>query len=157
MNNRTQHEFAAPQQERIDAAEVTAEELGAQMTAAAQEQEGEAMAALEQDQEQMLAQVREGIGELFEDGWTAEELAAFSQDPSSQEAIANGHSVARAACAYLRAKHATIRRRGVPTARTIAASAYERENPIEGMTDEQFDAFSKRAQAAMMEGRKVRI
>ena len=157
MNNRTQQVLGAPEQERIHAAEITAEELGAQMTTAAQAQEGEAIDALEQEQDQMLAQVREGIGELFEDGWTAQELAAFSQDPAAQEAIASGHSVARAACAYLRAKHATIRRRGVPTARTIAAGAFERESPIEGMTDEQFDAFSKRAQAAMMEGRKVRI
>ena len=157
MNNRTQQELGMQEHERPDAGEITAQELGAQMTGGAQASEAEAMDALEQQQDQLMAQVREGIGELFEDGWTAEELAAFSQDPAAQEAIANGHSVARAACAYLRAKHTVTRRRGVPTARTIAASAFERENPIEGMTDEQFDAFSRRAQAAMMEGRKVRI
>ena len=79
---------------------------------------------LEEEGAALEAEIREAIGELFEDGWTAEELAAFSQDPSAQEAIANGHSVARAACAYLRAKSAVIRRRGVPTARKIAASAF---------------------------------
>jgi len=143
--------------QRVSAAEISAQELGAQMAQTAVEEDDAAADAQAQQQEEMLAQVREGISELFADGWTAEELAAFSQDPAAQEAIAGGHSVARAACAYLRAKQAHIRRHGVPTARTIAASSLRQDNPIESMTDEQFDAFSKRAQAAMLEGRKVRI
>ncbi|MBR5560164.1 MAG: hypothetical protein IKU73_01980 [Clostridia bacterium] len=157
MNNRTHQEQAeiAPAQE--NAAEITAQELGAQMMQGAQREEDAEIRAMQQEQEELLEQVRQGIGELFEDGWTAQELAAFSQDRNAQEAIAGGHSVARAACAYLRRNQNAVRRRGVPTARTIAAGAFERENPIEGMTDEQFDAFSRRAQAAMMQGRKVRI
>ena len=106
--------------------------------------------------QELEAQIREGIGMLFEDGWTAQELAAFASDPHVREAIAKGHGVARAACAYLKEKLAS-RRHGVPTARMSAAGAYMQDNPIEGMTDEQFDAFSRKAQAAMMAGQKVRL
>ena len=148
-NHMTQEERMIPQ---ADAGEISAAELGAQMT---QEMPDPAHQE-EQEQEAALDAVREGIGELFEDGWTAQELAAFSQDPAAREAIAKGHSVARAACAYLRAKM-SARRHGVPTARTIATGAHAQENPVENMTDEQFDAFSRRAQAAMMEGKKVRM
>ena len=153
MERWTREELLAADRE-ADAAQVCAQELGEELTQDAPAQEE--AAAQEGAQEETLDAVREGIGELFEDGWTAQELAAFSQDPAAREAIAKGHSVARAACAYLRAKM-SARRHGVPTARTIATGAHAQENPVENMTDEQFDAFSRRAQAAMMEGKKVRM
>lgn len=134
--------------------EISAIELEDSMTQDAQEQMGQAQM---EEHEALAARVREGIGELFEDGWTAEELKAFSEDPGAKAAIARGHSVARAACAYLRMKLAGSRKRGVPTARTIATGGYVQDNPIEQMTDEQFDAFSRRVHAAMMEGKRVRI
>lgn len=139
-------------QHREDAGEITAEQLGAEMTQNAQ------MAAeqtQEEERQEQTERVKEGIGELFEDGWSAQELTAFSQDAQVHEAIAKGHSVARAACAYLRARG--MRRYGVPTTRTIATADYAQDNPIEMMSDEQFDAFSRRAQAAMMSGKRVRM
>lgn len=135
-----------------DVGEITAQELGAEMT---QDAQAEAAQTQEEERRERLDRVKEGIGELFEDGWSAQELTAFSQDAQVREAIAKGHSVARAACAYLHAKG--MRRHGVPMARTIATAEYAQDNPIETMTDEQFDAFSRRAQAAMMSGKRVRM
>ena len=133
-----------------DAGEITAQELGADLAAGAQEQDAQAEA------DERMSDIREGIGELCEDGWSAEELAALSQDAAAREAIAAGKSVARAACAYLRAKGAA-KKRGVPTARAIAAGAHEASGAIDRMTDEEFDAFSRKAHASMMSGKKVRI
>lgn len=143
-------EYVAPHAE--EAGEVTAAQLGAEMT---QDAQAQGMREQAQETNEQMDLVREGVGELFEDGWSAQELTAFSQDPTVHEAIAKGHSVARAACAYLRAR--LSRRYGVPTARTIATAEPAQENPIESMTDEQFDAFSRRAQAAMMSGKQVRL
>ena len=133
-----------------DAGEITAQELGADIAEAAQEHNAQAEA------DERMSDIREGIGELFEDGWTAAELAALSQDETAREAIAAGKSVARAACAYLRAKGAA-KKRGVPTARAIAAGEHEASGASERMTDEEFDAFSRKARLAMMEGKKVRM
>lgn len=153
MERWTQEELMAADREE-DMAQVSAAELGEEMAADAQAVHADEALG---EQETLLAQVREGIGELFEDGWTAAELTAFSQDEGAKEAIAAGKSVARAACAYLRAKLGTGRKRGVPTARAIATGGYAQESPIDAMTDEEFDAFSRKAQAAMMSGKKVRI
>lgn len=153
MDRWTQAELAAADRE-ADMAEISAQELGEEMTAQAQEEHADEAT---DGQEALLISVREGIGELFEDGWTAAELAAFAQDEGAKDAIAAGKSVARAACAYLRAKLSAGRKRGVPTARAIATGGYAQGTPIDAMTDEEFDAFSRKAQAAMMSGKKVRI
>lgn len=153
MDRWTQAELMAADRER-DAAEVSAAELGAEMAEAAQaEHTQDAM----REEDEMLMRASEGIGELYEDGWTAAELQAFVMDENAQEVFARGKSVARAACAYLRAKLAAGKKHGVPTARTIATSGYAKESPIDAMTDEEFDAFSRKAQMAMMSGKKVRI
>ena len=136
--------------------QISAQALSEHLSRDALDAQREDELARQEEQEEMQEALREGIGELFEDGWTAQELAAFASDPHVREAIAKGHGVARAACAYLKEKLAS-RRHGVPTARMSAAGAYMQDNPIEGMTDEQFDAFSKKAQAAMMAGQKIRL
>jgi len=154
MDNYMQEEMAQAMEPAEDAGEVSAKELGAGLAE-------EAHTRLEEEsldeREAAMQAVRAGIGELFEDGWTAQELTAFSQSPIAREAIAGGKSVARAACAYLRAQQAAPRKSGVPTARTIATGGYDQGNPIEHMTDAEFDAFSRRAREAAMAGRKVRI
>ena len=156
MHNRTQQELGMQESERLDASEITAQELGAQMTGSVQANEAEAMDALEQQQDQLLSQVREGIGELFEDGWTTAELAAMCCDETARAMIAKGASVARAACAYLK-KSGGLRKGAVPTARMAAAGMQTQENAIERMTDEEFAAFAARANEAMKAGKKVRI
>ena len=47
--------------------------------------------------------------------------------------------------------------RNVPIARTTAAGAVRPGSAIEQMSDREFAAFSKRAQEAMMAGKKVRM
>ena len=134
---------------------VTAQELTESML------EEENVRQLEES-ETLEAQIREGIGALFEDGWTAEELAALSQDEEVRAQIAAGKDVIRAAAIYLRTRLAAMaaqpaRRRGVPVARVAAAGDPGAGMGIEQMTDAQFDAFSRQARAAAMMGKKVKM
>lgn len=135
--------------------------LQAQEAVTAQDISGELMedSAVSQGQEAQTleAQIREGIGELFEDGWTQEELLALSQDEGVRADVAAGKDVVRAACAYVRRMRAPMRRRGVPVTRVSSAGPIPQENPIEQMSDAQFDQFSKQAREAAMMGRKVRM
>jgi len=114
-----------------------------------------------QEAQELEASIREGIGMLFEDGWSAEELSALSQDEGVRGDIARGKDVIRAAAAYLRRQMAAQqhmpRRRGVPVARSSAAGNAPQGDRIEQMTDAQFDAFSRQAREAAMMGRKVRM
>ena len=116
-----------------------------------------------QEDEELAASLREGIGMLFEDGWTAEELAALSQDEGVRGDVAAGIDLIRAAARMLRRQLLEARtmqvprRRGVPVTRSSAAGAAMPENRIDAMSDEQFDAFSRQARAAAMMGKKVRM
>ena len=99
------------------------------------------------------------VGELFEDGWTTGELDAMTQDEGVKREIASGHGIVRAACGYLKRmlETAAARKGNVPIARTTAAGAVRPGSAIEQMSDREFAAFSKRAQEAMMAGKKVRM
>ena len=114
-----------------------------------------------------LEAYKKGIMTLAEDGWTTEEIRAFSQDAAVRENLARGMTLRQAAHAYLvggreekreeKRDEKPARRRAVPTTRQTAMGAAESGNMIDEMTDEQFRAFSKRAEAAMMAGKKVRF
>ena len=134
--------------------EVTVDELEENLTGEEEETQNPEES---RETDERIAEIRAGLAELFEDGWTTAEMAAFTQDETVREEVAMGHSVARAACAYLRRGMAAPRRYSVPTARTTAAGSIRPDNRIEHMTDRQFDAFSRRARAAMMEGKKVKM
>ena len=86
---------------------------------------------------------------------------ALSQDVGVREAVAKGHDVVRAACAYLRAQmqqmKSPMRRRAVPVSRVSGAGSMMQGSGIEQMSDAQFDAFSRQAREAAMMGRKVRM
>ena len=114
-----------------------------------------------QQAQEMEAAIREGIGMLFEDGWTGEELSALSQDAIVRAEVAQGKDLIRAAAAYLKRQMAAMqqapRRRGVPVTRASAAGYAPQGDPIEAMTDAQFDEFSRKARAAAMMGKKVRM
>ena len=114
-----------------------------------------------QEAQALEASIREGIGMLFEDGWTAEELSALSQDEGVRADVAQGKDVVRAAAAYLKRQMAEMqhapRKRGVPVTRASAAGQVMQDNRIEAMSDAQFDAFSRQARAAAMMGRKVKM
>ena len=114
-----------------------------------------------QEAQELEAAIREGIGMLFEDGWTGEELASLSQDEGVRADVAQGKDLIRAAAAYLKRQMTAMqkypRRRGVPVTRSSAAGQAAQGDRIEAMSDAQFDEFSRRARAAAMMGRKVRM
>ena len=132
--------------------EIGVDELEENLTDGMREQQAE-------ENDELVAALRQGLGELFEDGWTTGDLAALTQDEGVRQEIADGHGVVRAACGYLkRMLAATAARKGtVPITRTTAAGSVHPGGAIERMSDREFAAFSKRAQEAMMAGKKVRM
>ena len=124
--------------------------------------EAEERHAGEDAQKQAITQ---GIQSLFEDGWTSDELRAFSMDPTVREDIAAGRSVRQAATAYMRRGRSAQEqppagantRRGVPTLRSQATAPTRDRSAIDDMTDAEFAAFSERAMEAAMSGKRVLI
>ena len=106
--------------------------------------------------------ITDGLQTLFNDGWTSEELLAFSKDKTVREDIAAGKDVIRAAMAYERrqrtaASSKPVAKKSVPTLKSAATSGVRNRNRIDEMTDKEFEAFSRAAQAAMREGKLVRF
>ena len=130
--------------------EIGVDELEENLTGEVEQQQAE-------ENDELVAALRQGLGELFEDGWTTGELDAMTQDEAVQREIADGHGVVRAACGYLKRMLAAPKKGMVPIARTTAAGTVRSGSRIEQMSDREFAAFSKRAQEAMMAGRKVRV
>ena len=133
---------------------VTAQGLTDELMEEENRQQSEEGAALE-------AEIREAIGQLFEDGWTGEELRLLAGDEAVRMQIAEGKSLIRAAAMYLRrmlheTRQAKAVRRGLPVMRATAAGSVH-GGGIEQMTDAQFDAFSRQAREAAMMGRKIRM
>lgn len=104
-------------------------------------------------------EITSALESLIDDGWTKDELKAFSLDEQVREAVNNGMGIRKAAKAYLQRQNAatTIKRRSVPTAKTAGSGSVPEENPIENMTDEEFARFSDRAQELMMQGKRVKF
>lgn len=103
-----------------------------------------------------MAQMRADLNTLAEDGWTGEELQAFTTDAAVIEAIDSGKTVRQAAMQYLRrsqTQHTT--KKAVPTMRTATSSAPPDEDRIASMSDKEFDELVKRARDAAYSGRKV--
>lgn len=108
------------------------------------------------------AEITSGLNSLIEDGWTMEELRAFSSDEQVKQDVNSGMSIRKAAKAYLQREAAPKentpgKRRSVPTAKTAGAGNVPEENKIENMTDAEFARFSDRAQEMMMEGKRVKF
>ena len=103
-------------------------------------------------EENMVIAPNEEIGvEELEENLTGE------AEQQQEEENADGHGVVRAACGYLKRMLAAPKKGMVPIARTTAAGTVRPGSRIEQMSDREFAAFSKRAQEAMMAGRKVRV
>ena len=108
------------------------------------------------------AEITSGLNSLIDDGWTMEELRAFSGDEQVKQDVNSGMSIRKAAKAYLQREAAPkettpVKRRSVPTAKTAGTGNVPEENRIENMTDAEFARFSDRAQEMMMEGKRVRF
>ena len=100
--------------------EIGVEELEENLTGEAEQQQ-------EEENDEWIAEIRQGLGELFEDGWTTGELDAMTQDEAVQREIADGHGVVRAACGYLKRMLATPKKGTVPIARTSMLVRIRRE------------------------------
>ena len=163
-----------PQEETL-AIESAAESLAAEAgeggetgeSGGAQEEEEAQQDEAAQDQ---TAAIRTGVRQLFESGWTGEQLMTFSNDERVRADIADGKSVADAAMAYLRRlafaapkqKSAAspvreTKKRGVPAIRAGANGPVRESTSIEDMDDEAFARFSRRAQDLARSGKKVLI
>lgn len=116
-------------------------------------------------EEARKAEINEGINTLIEDGWTAEEILAFSQDAGAQEDIQkNGKTVRQAARAYERrlrqagnAEQKPAAKRGVPTVKSASGNGAGGRDQIAEMSDKEFDAFYKQAMADSLAGKKRRL
>jgi hypothetical protein len=140
--------------------EIDAESIMNQLTSdeppAQEEQEEEEP---EQEDEDPGAAIKSGIIALFEDGWTQEELEAFSNDPQARADIKAGKDVIRAAMAYTRRAKAAAKpaKKGVPTFRNAATAGAKETNKIETMSDEEFARFSDRMYEEAMSGKRIRF
>ncbi len=112
------------------------------------------------------AELVRGIEALAADGWTSEELRAFSQDEQAAKDIAEGRSLESTALRYMRRARSAgsedkaapaPAKRSVPTMRSAGAGETDAGDPIARMSDREFDAFYARAMEKAMTGAKVRI
>lgn len=125
-----------------------------------QEEEPEQEEETQEAEEDPNAAIKSGIMALFEDGWTEEELTAFSNDPQARADIKAGKDVIRAAMAYTRRSKAAAKpaaKKGVPTFRNAATSGAKEQNRIEAMSDEEFARFSDRMYEEAMSGKRIRL
>ncbi len=104
-------------------------------------------------------EITSALESLIDDGWTKDELKAFSLDEQVREAVNNGMGIRKAAKAYLQRQSAatTTKRRSVPTAKTAGSGSVPEENAIADMSDEEFEKFQKRVERAAMQGKRVRL
>ena len=147
--------------------EVNAEELFENLTS---EEEPEVQQEEEPVQETELSpeeahkkSITDGIQSLWDDGWTGDELKAFSTDRQAREDIANGKTVRQAATAYMRRMRGVptaekvATKKGVPTVQASATSGAPNVNRVAEMSDKEFAEFSERAIRAAKDGKRVTI
>lgn len=149
-----------------EAVEVATEQLADNLTTEpAQEAETQEPQVQEEQnpEEAQRSALIAGLNSLVEDGWTSDELKAFSTDPKSYEDIKEGKTVRQAFRAYIKrqtaaeTKPAAVKKTSVPTLRQSATSGAKDETLVENMSDEEFAKFSAKAMALAQEGKKVRI
>ena len=156
-------EEAAQEQETI-----AAEELFENITSEDAEEEEQQQEEQQEEEPELSPEeahkkaITDGLQTLFEDGWTQEELLAFSKDKTVRADIAAGKDVIRAAMAYERRQRTaapakTAAKKSVPTLKSAATSGARDSNRFDEMTDAEFDAFNRKARAAMLEGKRVRF
>ena len=152
------------------ATEISADELFENLTSEGTEEEREQEAPAQEEQEEPEQEqelspeeahkqaITNGLQALFEDGWTQEELIALSKDKTVRADVAAGKDIIRAAMAYERRQRTAAKpaaKKSVPTMRTQATAGAKDANAIAEMTDAQFDEFSRKAKAALLEGKLV--
>lgn len=150
--------------EQVIDSEALIESLTSEQTEEQPEQPTEEQPAEEEQVSPEQAQrnaIQSGITALYEDGWTEDELTAFSKDAKARADIKAGKDFMRVANAYLmrqmQAEKPAGGKRGVGTIKSATTAGVNNSNRIEDMTDKQFEEFSRRAYEAAMSGKKVKM
>lgn len=129
------------------------------------EEPAEEQAQQEQQESEEDARVKalnDGLTTLFEDGWTKEELLAFSKDAKAREDIQkNGKTLRQAARAYeKRLREGAAEKggkRGVPTVRSASGAGAKGYDRIADMSDREFDEFFAKSMSDAMSGKKIKL
>ena len=139
-------------------AEVNASELmqdsGAKDNQAESAQEDKAQTA----QDDQIRAYTEGITNLYDMGWTQDEVAALIADPEALRDIVGGKTVGQAAHAFMKRQNSAQKpatRRSVPTVKTASGTPKGGGSRIKEMSKEDFRKLSERAERAMLDGKNV--
>ena len=100
----------------------------------------------------------EGITNLYDMGWTQEEVAALIADPEALRDIRDGKTVGQAAHAFMKRQNSAQKpatRRSVPTVKTASGTPKGGGSRIKEMSKEDFRKLSERAERAMLDGKNV--
>lgn len=164
QNEAMQIEEETGSAEQVIDSEALIESLTSEQTEEQREQPAEEQPAEEEQVSPEQAQrnaIQSGITALYEDGWTEDELTAFSKDAKARADIKAGKDFMRVANAYLmrqmQAEKPAGGKRGVGTIKSATTAGVNNGNRIEDMTDKQFEEFSRRAYEAAMSGKKVKM
>ena len=164
QNEAMQIEEETGSAEQVIDSEALIESLTSEQTEEQREQPAEEQPAEEEQVSPEQAQrnaIQSGITALYEDGWTEDELTAFSKDAKARADIKAGKDFMRVANTYLmrqmQAEKPAGGKRGVGTIKSATTAGVNNGNRIEDMTDKQFEEFSRRAYEAAMSGKKVKM
>ena len=164
QNEAMQIEEETGSAEQVIDSEALIDSLTSAQTEEQTEQPAEEQPAEEEQASPEQAQrnaIQSGITALYEDGWTEDELTAFSKDAKARADIKAGKDFMRVANAYLmrqmQAEKPAGGKRGVGTIKSATTAGVNNGNRIEDMTDKQFEEFSRRAYEAAMSGKKVKM
>ena len=100
----------------------------------------------------------EGMTNLYDMGWTQEEVAALIADPEALRDIRDGKTVGQAAHAFMKRQNSAQKpapRRSVPTVKTASGTPKGGGSRIKEMSKEDFRKLSERAERAMLDGKNV--
>ena len=86
--------------------EIGVNELEENLTGEVEQQQAE-------ENDELVAALRQGLGELFEDGWTTSELDAMTQDEGVKREIASGHGVVLGGRRIIKKRHRADERQRV--------------------------------------------
>ena len=139
-------------------AEVSAAELMQDSGDQGKQDEGAQEDKAQPAQDDQVRTYTEGITNLYDMGWTQEEVAALIADPEALRDIRDGKTVGQAAHAFMKRQNSAQKpapRRSVPTVKTAAGTPKGGGSRIKEMSKEDFRKLSERAERAMLDGKNV--
>lgn len=146
------------QETEEQSAEVSASELMQDSGDQGKQAEGEHEDKAQPAQDDQVRAYTEGITNLYDMGWTQEEVAALIADPEALRDIRDGKTVGQAAHAFMKRQNSAQKpatRRSVPTVKTAAGTPKGGGSRIKEMSKEDFRKLSERAERAMLDGKNV--